>query len=187
MGWLAALRMLAAPRSLRVERRLLRAREREVRERLRALPLRERRRLRALAVELRPLRERILALTAGPRCCARCAKQTPWGGAVLPGGLCCSGSSEAIFSTLELAPLVLDGRAPSERVLVDPVPDSGCVFRGAGGCLLPASSRPSICLGHLCRELAGELHSRGTIQEIVAAAELLAARTRAIGEALGLV
>lgn len=185
MGWLTALRMLAAPRSLRVERRELRAREREVRERLRALPLPERRRLRALAAELRPLRVRILALTGEPRCCARCAAPTPWGSAVLPGGLCCSGTSEAIFTALELAPLVLDGRAPGDRVVVDPL--AGCVFRGTGGCLLPAGSRPSICLGHLCHELGGELHAQGVVREIVAAAEELAARTRAIGEALGLV
>jgi len=184
MGWIGALRMLVTPRTERLERRLLREREREVRARIRALPTSERRRLRALAATLRPLREWILDRTGEPRCCARCAEQTPWGSPLLSGGLCCSGSSEAIFSPLELAPLLLDGRSPGDQVIADP--RAGCVFRGPGGCLLPAGSRPSICLGHLCRELAGELHARGLIRELLVAADELAARTRAIGETLGI-
>ncbi len=184
MSWLRALRSLTAPRAVRAELRRLRGEERAVRLRLGALARAERLRLRGLAAELVPLRERILALTARPRCCTRCAAPTPWGGEALPGGLCCSGTSEAIFNPVELAPLVLAGRAPSDHAVAPS--RAGCLFRGAAGCLLPAGSRPSLCLGHLCRELAAELHGRGVIPELLELAEELAARGRAIGEALGL-
>lgn len=184
MGWLGALRSLTAPRAARAGLRRLRAEERAIRRRLAALPRGERRRLRALALELVSLRERILVLTAEPSCCARCAAPTPWGGEALPGGLCCSGTSEAIFTPVELAPLVLAGRAPGDHAIAPT--RAGCLFRGEAGCALPAGSRPSLCLGHLCRELAAELHGRGVIAELLALSDTLAARTRAIGEALGL-
>jgi len=184
VGWLVALRTLPAPRSARPDRRELCARERAVRDRVRVLSRSERRRLAALAAALSPLRARILELTGAPRCCARCAEPTPWGGASLPGGLCCSGESEAIFTPFELAPLLLSGHPPSACAIADP--HAGCLFRSATGCLLPASGRPSICLGHLCRELSAELHPRGVLQELLAVAEELHGQTRAIGEALGL-
>ena len=43
---------------------------------------------------------------------------------------------------------------------------AGCLFRGPGGCSLPAVARPTICLLHYCGDAERELHRRGILLEV---------------------
>jgi hypothetical protein len=110
-----------------------------------------------LALQLRTLREELVARFATVQACARCVqpRSASW-----PGGHCCSGHTQALFTDDELAALRLAGttaaqlRAPHER-------HAGCVFRGPQGCSLTAAHRPCLCVRYTCRELQSELDRRG--------------------------
>lgn len=114
-------------------------------------------RLRQRALDLRQLRERLSSALASVTACSQCVrpKCSLW-----PGGHCCSGSTEAIFTREELVALRLAGtrrndlRAPREQL-------AGCVFRGRAGCALKLDHRPCLCVRYTCRELEAELTARG--------------------------
>ncbi len=73
-----------------------------------------------------------------------------------PGGHCCSGRTEHLFTDYELGALRLSGTTPSSFKL----PRSahvGCAFRGPAGCSLEPKDRPCLCVRYTCRELEAEL------------------------------
>jgi hypothetical protein len=173
----------------RSDRSALLRRERAVRTMLRRLPARRRRELEAHAGELARVRAEIGALTREPGCCERCVATSlravggPRAGEPA-GGLCCGGSTDEVFSPVDLAVLELVGRrasAPARRTA-----RHGCLFRAASGCLLAAGDRPSGCVRHMCRELAAVIHRRGDMPRVLALDAELEAGAREIARALGL-
>lgn len=110
-----------------------------------------------LAVRLRQLREELMARVGPVQACAHCVqpRSTTW-----PGGFCCSGHTEALFTDHELAALRLSGttagalKPPRAR-------QAGCVFRGSKGCSLKVAHRPCLCVRFVCGELQRELETRG--------------------------
>jgi hypothetical protein len=112
-----------------------------------------------LARELRALRERLAATFQKVRSCTSCAVGYPEPYGHWPGGHCCGGRTEQVFTDDELLALKLAGttgadlRAPRSEL-------AGCAFRGPSGCSLAAKDRPSLCVRYTCRALEQEL-SRG--------------------------
>ena len=127
---------------------------------------------RALALDLRRLREELTNALAGVSACGTCAR-----GHSLPhgrwnGGQCCGGHTEGVFTDDELASLRLSGTTPAR--LAPPRADhAGCAFRGPEGCSLEVADRPNLCVRYVCRELEGELHERGSVTSVKAIARQL--------------
>jgi hypothetical protein len=120
---------------------------------------------RAVALELAELRERLHAALAGTTSCGGCAVSYPEPHGHWPGGYCCGGPTEGVFTDDELAALGLAGTRP--RDLVPPPGDhAGCAFRAADGCSLEARHRPSVCVLYVCRGLERELRERGKWQDV---------------------
>jgi len=126
--------------------------------------------LRRQARELRRLRLELARLLGSARCCARCGVGKPLPHGRWPGGFCCGAETSQLFTRDELAALRGAGTRPAD---LRPArgPAAGCAFRGPRGCVLPVAHRPSLCVAHICRELARELHQRQQLR----AAETLAA------------
>lgn len=122
---------------------------------------------RALAGELRELRERLSRAVGSVRSCSGCAVGHPEPFGHWAGGHCCGGRTEEIFSDAELAALALAGTTPG-RLSPPRAEVAGCVFRGPSGCSLPVRDRPNVCVSHLCRELLAELAEREDRREIAA-------------------
>ena len=110
-----------------------------------------------LALELRLLRERLVALFGTVQACARCVqpRSASW-----PGGHCCSGHTQALFTDDELAALRLAGTTTAQ-LKAPHASRAGCVFRGPQGCSLTAAHRPCLCVRYTCRDLQSELDRRG--------------------------
>jgi hypothetical protein len=129
--------------------------------------------VRALAIELRRLREELTSALAGVQACGGCAR-----GRSLPhgrwrGGHCCGAPTDAIFTDDELAALRLSGTTPAR--LSPPRSDhAGCAFRGPEGCSLDAGDRPNLCVRFICRELEGELATRADVARLKEVARDLA-------------
>ncbi|TNE49668.1 MAG: hypothetical protein EP343_10835 [Deltaproteobacteria bacterium] len=109
-----------------------------------------------LAISMRDLRKRIVESYGEVYACSSCAK-----GCVLPhgqweGGFCCSGNTEDIFSSLEIAALKASGTRLSHLQPPDAV-HAGCAFRGPMGCSLQPEHRPNLCVHYVCHDLAREL------------------------------
>ncbi len=116
--------------------------------------------MRALALELRALRPRVLEAFAGVKACTGCGRGRPEPHGHWNGGFCCGGATRGVFDEDEVAALALGGTRP--RHLRAPDGDhAGCAFRGPAGCSLDPVDRPSLCVRFACRELEAELRARG--------------------------
>lgn len=119
------------------------------------------------ALRLRVLRESLGARLGTVGACTDCVRprSLDW-----PGGYCCSGRTEALFTDDELASLKLAGttsrhlRSP-HLGRADRANHTGCVFRGPCGCALPPSHRPSLCVRYACFDLQRELDQREDREE----------------------
>lgn len=110
-----------------------------------------------LAVRLRLLREELAARVGQVEACGQCVRPRS---ASWPGGHCCSGHTQNLFTDHELGALKLSGTTAAE--LRPPCADhAGCAFRGHRGCSLGAAHRPCLCVSYMCRELQSELYQRG--------------------------
>jgi len=120
---------------------------------------------RALALELRALRPRVLAAFAGVKACTGCGRDRPEPHGHWNGGFCCGGHTSHVFDEDEVAALALAGTRP--RHLRAPGGDhAGCAFRGPTGCSLDPVDRPSLCVRFACRELEAELRGSGEWQRV---------------------
>lgn len=127
----------------------------------------------ALAVELRGLREELVAALGEVSSCSGCARGHPLPHGRWDGGHCCGTRTENVFTDDEVAALRLAGTTPAR--LVPPAgPHEGCAFRGAQGCSLAVADRPDICVRYLCRELEDELRARGELRAVKAVATRIA-------------
>ncbi len=111
---------------------------------------------RRIALGLRVNRAALGAVFAGVEACRSCARprSRDW-----PGGHCCAGRTERLFTDPELAALRLAGTTPASLRL--PTGEhAGCAFRGPTGCSLDPVNRPSLCVRYACRELETELRHR---------------------------
>lgn len=121
----------------------------------------------ASAMRLRMLRETLGARVGAVVACGDCVRprSLEW-----PGGQCCTGQTEALFTEDESASLKLSGttsRHLKTRRLggFDGGRHQGCVFRGPRGCDLLLSHRPSLCVRYMCFELQRELDLREDREE----------------------
>ena len=106
-----------------------------------------------MAQALLELRQALAACFRDVQACAGCMRPpTPgW-----PGGHCCSGCTEQVFTEVEISALRLSGTKP--RHLRLPRSDQkGCAFRGPRGCSLHPRHRPTLCVRYTCLELEAEL------------------------------
>lgn len=109
-----------------------------------------------LSLRLRGLRVLLVGCLGKVDACTRCVRprSEAW-----PGGHCCSGHTEDLFTEAELSALKLSGttslllRAPRSG-------SAGCVFRGPSGCSLAPAHRPSLCVRYMCCDLQRELALR---------------------------
>ena len=110
-----------------------------------------------LALRLRTLRETLVARLGVVQACASCVqpRSASW-----PGGHCCSGHTNNLFTDDELAALKLAGTTAAQ-LKAPRTSHAGCAFRGPRGCSLDAAHRPCLCVRYACRELQSELHRRG--------------------------
>ena len=120
---------------------------------------------RELAEELRGMREDMRALVASVRSCCVCAKGFPLPNGRWDGGYCCGGTTENVFSQVELASLRASGTEPSDFRMREHE-HAGCLFRGPRGCELPAAHRPNLCVRYACRMLRDEFVVRGISEEV---------------------
>ena len=122
----------------------------------------------ASALRLRALREALSTRLGTVVACTDCVRprSSDW-----PGGHCCSGRTEELFTDDELASLKLAGttslhlRSPNFGHSGRTDHNTGCVFRGPEGCALPPSHRPSLCVRYTCFDLQRELDRRGDSEE----------------------
>jgi hypothetical protein len=111
---------------------------------------------RALALEVRALKERASAALADTTSCHTCALGKRWPRGAHAGGDCCSGVTADLFDDDEVAALAAAGTRP--RDLRAPRGDhAGCAFRGELGCTLEAADRPMRCVHYTCMILRREL------------------------------
>lgn len=111
---------------------------------------------RALALEVRALKERASAALTETTACHTCATGKRWPRGAHAGGDCCSGVTADLFDDDEVAALAAAGTRP--RDLRAPRGDhAGCAFRGELGCTLEAADRPMRCVHYTCMILRREL------------------------------
>lgn len=148
---------------------------------------------RALALEVRALKQHASAALADTTSCHTCATGKRWPRGAHAGGDCCSGVTADLFDDDEVGALAAAGTKPGD--LRAPRGDhAGCAFRGELGCTLEAADRPMRCVHYTCMILRRELKAnrglattdailvrlRGRMAELVAlrqarlAAELIA-------------
>jgi hypothetical protein len=120
---------------------------------------------RALASQLRRLREALAKAFRDVEACSGCARGYPLPHGRWQGGHCCGGRTEYVFTDEELGALRLSGTTP-ERFVPPRSDHAGCAFRGPTGCSLDVGDRPNICVRYVCRELHAELDTRGRLSEI---------------------
>lgn len=119
----------------------------------------------ALARELRELRAELVSTLGAVRSCSGCAIGHPEPFGHWPGGHCCGGRTEDLFTDDDLAALKLSGTTPSQ--FRAPSSDfAGCAFRGPSGCSLDPGDRPNLCVRFICRTLEVELRERGDLREV---------------------
>ena len=120
---------------------------------------------RQLAQDLRELRKQMIKLIVPVRACCTCGKGFPPPNGCWDGGYCCGGTTENVFSQVEIASLRAAGTDPDDF----PAPDhrqAGCMFRSAIGCLLQPEHRPNLCVRYACRLLREEYENRGISAEV---------------------
>ncbi len=114
---------------------------------------------RALAEELRRLRESLISALGDVQSCRGCARGHPLPHGRWAGGHCCGGRTELLFTEHEVAALKLSGTTAQK--LTPPRADHcGCSFRGPEGCTLQPADRPNVCVRYFCPELSAELRGR---------------------------
>lgn len=117
---------------------------------------------RALALEVRALKQRASAALADTTSCHTCALGKRWPRGAHAGGDCCSGVTADLFDDDEVAALAAAGTKP--RVLRAPRGDhAGCAFRGELGCTLEAEDRPMRCVHYTCMILRRELKANNAL------------------------
>lgn len=133
---------------------------------------------RELARDLARQRVALSAAIGDVRSCTRCARGRSLPSGRWDGGHCCSASTAEIFTDEEVRALALAGTTPAR--LVAPNGDhAGCAFRGETGCSLDVVDRPTLCVRYLCRELEGEIATRGDLRTVKKLArEVVATLTR---------
>lgn len=131
---------------------------------------------RALAERLRELREALSRALGNVRACSGCAAGHPEPFGHWPGGHCCGGRVDEIFSDDDLAALALAGTTPG-RLTACGAELAGCTFRGPRGCSLSVRDRPNLCVRYLCRELETELAARGDAWREIASLRAELSRT----------
>jgi hypothetical protein len=122
---------------------------------------------RALAREAHAQKLAVSALLKNVTSCRSCATGQPSPVGDYDGGACCSGVTAELFDDAELAALVHAGTRAKD--LVPPPREdhhAGCAFRGAHGCSLEVTHRPSRCVHYVCDGLRRELHRRGQLDDI---------------------
>ena len=124
---------------------------------------------RALAREAHGKKLAVSAALHGVTSCRSCATGQPSPVGDYAGGACCSGVTAELFDDAELAALVHSGTRAKDLV---PPPrhdhHAGCAFRGAHGCSLEVTHRPSRCVHYICDGLRRELYDRGQLDDIEA-------------------
>ena len=123
-----------------------------------------------LAMQMRHLRLELGVRFGKVESCGCCAERA--GAGAWPGGHCCSGRTEELFTDDELAALRLSGTTPRQLI---PAHGShrGCSFRSVRGCSLASSYRPCLCVTYACRDLERELRQRSDGPQITALREEL--------------
>ncbi len=121
---------------------------------------------RQAGLALRRLRIALVASLDGVQACATCAMRHPLPNGRWDGGHCCGGSTENVFTEIEIASLRIAGTRPS-HFRAPSSDQAGCVFRGPTGCSLPPEHRPNICVRYLCRKLRQELRERDDIERVL--------------------
>ncbi len=122
---------------------------------------------RSLATQMRSLRREILTALGPVHACRTCAEGYPPPNGHWPGGYCCGGVTEALFTEVEIACLMVAGTRP--RHLRPPRSEqAGCLFRGPRGCSLSFEDRPNRCVSYLCNDLMRELAKGNRLAQIEA-------------------
>lgn len=117
---------------------------------------------RALAREVRALKQRASAALAETTACHSCAVGKRWPRGAHAGGDCCSGVTADLFDDEEVGALAAAGTRP--RDLRAPRGDhAGCAFRGELGCTLEAADRPMRCVHYTCMILRKELKANSAL------------------------
>ncbi len=114
------------------------------------------------AFRLKALREALGSRFGPASACGSCTRppSLEW-----PGGHCCSGNTEDLFTEDEAAALKLSGTKP--RHLRSPHrTQNGCLFRGPKGCSLLPRHRPSLCIRYNCFDLQREIDMREDADEV---------------------
>jgi hypothetical protein len=122
---------------------------------------------RSLARDVHAKKLAVSAALQGVTSCGSCATGQPSPVGVYDGGACCSGVTPDLFDDVELAALVHAGTRIAD--LTPPAKTdhhAGCAFRGAHGCSLTATARPSRCVHYLCDGLRRELHEQDQLYAI---------------------
>lgn len=120
---------------------------------------------RALALELRELRPRVLEAFDNVRACSGCGRGRPLPHGQWNGGFCCGGATTGVFDDDEVAALALAGTRPRD-LRAAPGDHAGCAFRGSRGCTLEPVDRPNLCVRFACRELEAELKASGEWERV---------------------
>ena len=124
---------------------------------------------RALALEVHARKLEVAAEVGAVSACGSCASGLAWPVGAHAGGACCSGVTEDVIDSAELAALA--GAGTRARDLEPPSrahPHAGCAFRGADSCSLALEHRPARCVHFVCDMLRRELHARGRLDEVEA-------------------
>jgi hypothetical protein len=109
-----------------------------------------------LAAQMRLLRSEILTALDPVQACRTCAEGYPPPNGRWPGGYCCGGVTEALFTEVEIVCLTLSGTR-ARHLRPKQGRQAGCLFRGPGGCSLSFEDRPNRCVSYLCNDLMREL------------------------------
>jgi len=123
--------------------------------------------LRRAAEKVSTRKHELASLAKAQSVCGECARSCTGVAGVFSGGLCCSGSTENVFTEVEIAALAMNGTRT--RHLRQGASDAGCTFRDASGCTLAAEHRPSVCVHYVCRDLMGALAKTEDPYEVAAA------------------
>ncbi|MBN2359013.1 MAG: hypothetical protein JXR83_06140 [Deltaproteobacteria bacterium] len=116
----------------------------------------KRRSLVPLAEHIRDAQLKMTERTRGYDDCGRCPRTGDTGS----GGGCCSSSVGQMFRPIDgVYRRLLDERAPIWPHFVDDW--TRCGYLGAAGCILPAGTRPLVCVGFYCNEWRERLDRDG--------------------------
>lgn len=119
----------------------------------------------AIARRLRELRVQMIRLIGSVQACGDCARGCKFPHGAWPGGYCCGGVTEHLFTQDELACLRASGTMP-RNFRAPRSAHAGCAFRGARGCSLHPAHRPNLCVRYACKSLWDEYETRGIAGQV---------------------